>query len=73
MTGPLCQTAVSTVSMLPQTGHLCVRRSLPGLWGTMNATNIRLPRREHNGGFTFSVVVMHPSGDAVLRQPNGPG
>ena len=48
--------------MLPQTGHLCVRRSLPGLWGTMNATNIRLPHREHNGVFTFSVVVMHPSG-----------
>ena len=35
-------------------------KNRPGLLSTTNATNIRLPHAEHNGGFIFSGVVMHP-------------
>jgi hypothetical protein len=49
---------LKTVSILPQVAHLKMRRSRPGLSGTMNATNIGVPHPEHDGGFTSSVAAM---------------
>ena len=46
-------------------------KNRPGLLSTTNATNIRLPHAEHNGGFIFSGVVMHPSKSEALGRRIG--